>query len=39
MYILFNKGGPIDHCTHVPGQVSQSSSESEYNAACTAGMS
>ena len=26
----------IDHCTHVPGTVSQYSAESEYNAACTA---
>ena len=37
-YIIFYKGGPIDHVTHVPGPVSQSSAESEYNAACTAGM-
>ena len=22
-YILFYQGGPIDHCTHVPGTVSQ----------------
>ena len=28
--------GPIDHDTHVPGPVDQSSAESEYNAACTA---
>ena len=28
----------IDHGTHVPVPVSQSSAESEYNAACTAGM-
>ena len=27
-----------DHGTHVPGPVAQSSAESEYNAACTAGM-
>ena len=32
------QGGPIDHGTHVPGPVAQSSAESEYNAACTAGM-
>ena len=37
-YIIFYQGGPIDHGTHVPGTVAQSSSESEYNAACTAGM-
>ena len=37
-YIIFYQGGPIDHGTHVPGPVAQSSSESEYNAACTAGM-
>ena len=37
-YIIFYQGGPIDHVTHVPGPVSQSSAESEYNAACTAGM-
>ena len=28
----------VDHCTHVPVPVAQSSAESEYNAACTAGM-
>ena len=22
-YILFYQGGPMDHCTHVPGQVYQ----------------
>ena len=37
-YIIFDKGGPIDHGTHVPGPVAQSSAEIEYNAACTAGM-
>ena len=37
-YIIFYQGGPIDHGTHVPGTVAQSSAESEYNAACTAGM-
>ena len=37
-YSIFYQGGPIDHGTHVPGPVSQSSAESEYNAAFTAGM-
>ena len=37
-YIIFYQGGPIDHGTHVQGPVAQSSAESEYNAACTAGM-
>ena len=37
-YIIFHQGGTIDHVTHVPGPVSQSSAESEYNAACNAGM-
>ena len=37
-YIIFYQGGPIDHVIHVPGPVSQSSAESEYNAACPAGM-
>ena len=37
-YIIFNQGVPIDHGTHVPGPVAQSSAESDYNAACTAGM-
>ena len=37
-YIILYQGGPIDHGTHVPGPVAQSSAESEYNAACTAGM-
>ena len=37
-YIIFYQGGPIDHDTHIPGPVDQSSAESEYNAACTAGM-
>ena len=35
---MFYKGVTIDHGTHVPGTVAQSSAESEYNAACTAGM-
>ena len=37
-YIIFYQGGPIDHGTHVPGLVAQSSAESEYNEVCTAGM-
>ena len=37
-YIILYKGGPIDHGTHVPGPVAQSSAESEYNSECTAGM-
>ena len=37
-YIIFYQGGPIDHGTHVPVRVSQSSAEIEYNAACAAGM-
>ena len=37
-YIIFYQGGPIDHGTHVPGPVDQSSAESEYNEACTSGM-
>ena len=37
-YIIFYQGGPIDHGTHVKGPVAQSSAESEYNAACIAGM-
>ena len=37
-YIIFYQGGPIDHVTHVPGPVSQSSAESDYNTAFTAGM-
>ena len=38
-YILFYKVGPIDYCTHVPGPVAQYNAESEYNAACTVGIS
>ena len=37
-YIILYQGGPIDHGTHVPVPFAQSSAESEYNAACTAGM-
>ena len=36
--MIFYQRGPIDHCTHVPGPVSQSCAESQYNAACTAGI-
>ena len=37
-YIIFYQGGPIDHSTHVPGPVAQSSAENECNAVCTTGM-
>ena len=37
-YIIFYQGKSIDHGTHVPGKVAQSSAESEYSEACTAGM-
>ena len=37
-YNIFYQGGTIYHGTIVTGPVSQSSTESEYNAACTAGM-
>ena len=37
-YIILCQGGTIYHGTHVPGPVAQSSAESDYNAACTAGM-
>ena len=37
-YIIFYQGGPIDHGTHVPGPVDQSSAEIAYNAACSVGM-
>ena len=37
-YVIFCQGGPIDHGTHVPVPVAQSSAESEYNAAFTEGM-
>ena len=37
-YIIFYQDGPIGHCTHVPVPMAQSSAESEYNVACTAGM-
>ena len=38
-YIILYQGGTIDHGTRVPGPVSKSSAESEYNAACTTGIS
>ena len=37
-YIIFYQGGKIDHSTHVPVPVAQSSAKSEYNAAWTIGM-
>ena len=37
-YMIFYQGVPIDHGTHVPGPVDQSSAKSEYNSACTSGM-
>ena len=37
-YIIFYQGGKIDHVTHVTETVAQLSVESEYNAACNAGM-
>ena len=36
--MIFYQCGPIDYGTHVPWPVDKSSSESEYNAAYTAGM-
>ena len=38
VYIILYQGGTIDHGTHVPGPVSQSSAENEYNAAYTTGI-
>ena len=38
-YIIFYQVGKIDHVTHVTVSVSQSGAESEYNEACTLGMS
>ena len=38
-YIIFYQDGPIDHGTHVPGPFAQWIVESEYNAACTGGVS
>ena len=37
-YIIFYQGVTIDHGTPVPVPVAKSSTESGYNAACTAGM-
>ena len=37
--IIYYQGGTIYNGTHVPGPVSKSSTESEYNASCIAGMS
>ena len=37
-YIIFYQGGTIDHDTHVPEPVAQSSAESEHNTSCNAGM-
>ena len=36
-YIIFYQGGTIYHGKHVPVPFAESSAESEYNAACTAG--
>ena len=36
--LFFYQGGTIYQGTHVPVPVAQSSTESEYNSACTAGM-
>ena len=37
-YIIFYQGRTIDHGTHFLGTFSQSSAESQYNSAFTAGM-
>ena len=37
IYYIF-LGGRLDHVTHVPGPVAQSSADIEYNASCTAVM-
>ena len=37
-YIIFYQYGPLEHGTHVPRQVAQSSAETEYNSVCTARM-
>ena len=36
--MILYQDGPIGHGTHVSVPVAQSSAESEYNVACTAGM-
>ena len=38
VYIIFYQVGTIYHGTRVPVPATKSSSESEYNAACTTGM-
>ena len=38
-YMIFYQGGTTDYGTDVPVPVYQSSSKSEYNSACTAGIS
>ena len=38
LYIVFYQCGPIYLCTPVPGTVAWASAESEYNVACTLGM-
>ena len=37
-YIIFYRGGRIDHGTHFTGPVAQSIAKSEYNSVCTSGM-
>ena len=37
-YIVFYQGEPIDHFTHVPVPVNQSSADIEYNTVCTLGI-
>ena len=37
-HIIFYQDGPIEHVTHVPGPVAQSSAESKYNTECTSGI-
>ena len=37
-YMIFDQGGPIDHGTHITGSVAEPNAESEYNAACNAGI-
>ena len=36
--MIFYQGGTIDHVAYVPGPVSQSGEEIQYNVACTVGM-
>ena len=35
---IFYQCGTIDHGTHIPGPISQSSTESELNVACNSGI-